>query len=62
MDQNAVGFLYPTAAALDGLRARIKVQSIDLVEKEPGAKVMAKWTYGVGELFASSRAISFLHC
>jgi hypothetical protein len=48
MDQDVMFLEQSTAATMDGLRARIKVLSIDLVEPEPRASVMGL-VYGVGE-------------
>jgi hypothetical protein len=42
MDHHVLLLENSTAAAKDGLRARIQVLSIDLVEPEPGASTMAR--------------------
>jgi hypothetical protein len=50
MELSAVFLDRYTAAAMGGLRARNKAQSIDLVESEPRARLMALLIrFGVGE-------------
>jgi hypothetical protein len=50
MEVRAVGLDRYTAAAMGGLRARLTAHSIDLVEPEPRARVMAPLVgFGVGE-------------